>query len=213
MTAVTVFTLEPGRVDEGAWLPLLDSGERDRHARFKHPADRASFLAAHGLLRTVLSRKTPGVAPTDWRFELGRHGKPSLPGVQFNLTHCRELVAVALADRPVGVDVEPVDARHATDDVARRVYGPHELADLSSQPTAEARVDRFFTRWVVKESWVKATGIGLHDDLPSFEVPLGDGIARVGDWHFAFFTVRAGLKLGVCVDSPIAPQVTVEAFS
>jgi len=212
MTAVTVFLLEPGRVDEAAWLALLSDDERERHARFKHPADRACFLAAHGLLRSVLSRRAPATAPRDWRFGLGPHGKPTLPGVHFNLSHCRELVAVALAERDVGVDVEPVDARHATDDVAQRVYGPRELADLAAQPTETARVERFFTRWVIKESWVKATGIGIHDALPSFEVELGDGLARAGDWHFAFFSPRPAIKLGVCVASRTPLQVTLEEW-
>ncbi len=213
MTAVTVFLLEPGRVDSVSWLPLLSGDERARHGRFKHPADQACFLAAHGLLRSVLSRRVPTIAPRDWRFELGPHGKPTLQNIHFNLSHCRELVAVALAERDVGVDVEPVDARHATADVAARVYGPRELADLAAQPTESMRVDRFFTRWVIKESWVKATGIGIHDALPSFEVELGEGVARAADWRFAFFSPRPAIKLGVCVESPTPLQVTLEEWS
>ncbi|MFO0599048.1 MAG: 4'-phosphopantetheinyl transferase superfamily protein [Myxococcaceae bacterium] len=183
------------------WLEVLDAGERERHARFKFEADRQAFLAAHGLLRHALSRHVTSVAPMDWRFTTREHGKPfttDAPGVHFNLSHCRELVVVAIGPRELGVDVEPIDPRHATDDVARRVYGPGELP--------HSKGDAFFTRWALKEAWVKATGIGLHDDLPSFELEISDdGTAKVvrGDaaqWRFRWWA-RAGVRLAVCVDS------------
>ncbi len=113
----------------------------------------------------------------------------------------------------LGVDVEPVDPRHATDDVARRVYGPTELADLASQPDEARRVERFFERWTVKESWVKATGVGLADDLPDFEVRLEAGRAFVarGDarpWQFQWWTPRVEVKLALCVGTSAPIDVT-----
>ena len=159
--------------------------------------------------------------PADWRFSSTASGKPGLAGspLRFNLSHCRELVAVAITEGfEVGVDVEPVEPRHATADVARRVYGPAELADLAAQPDEAHRVARFFERWTVKEAWVKATGVGLDDDLPAFEVRLEDGRAVVerGDarpWQFRWWTPRPGLKLALCVGTSEPIEVTPRWFS
>ena len=61
------------------------------------------------------------MAPLDWRFDTGPHGKPALaPGVSprplsFNLSHARGLVACAVAEPAghvdVGLDVELVTRR------------------------------------------------------------------------------------------------------
>jgi 4'-phosphopantetheinyl transferase len=208
MSDVDLFYLAPAALpNQGRdWLPLLDAVEAGRNARLVQPEDRLAHVAAHGLLRLALSRRDPSVAPRDWRFTTGRRGKPGLPtgGLAFNLSHCRELVAVAVTSGPaVGVDVEPVNARHATPEVARRVYSAGELADQAAQPDPVAR---FFERWTVKEAWVKATGAGLSDDLACFEVRLEAGRAFVvrGDprpWQLHWWTPVAGVKLGLCVES------------
>lgn len=205
MRPVELLLLEPAKLPHvPGWLALLDDGERARHARLRQEADRLAFVAAHGLLRQALSLRIAGVSPGAWRFELSAAGKPGLAQspLRFNLSACRELVAVAITEgTEVGVDVEPVNAQLAGEDVARRVYGPRELADLAAQPTAERRVERFFERWTVKESWVKATGVGIDDDLPGFEVRLHDGVATsdASGWQFRYWTPMPGVKLGLCV--------------
>lgn len=205
---VALFLLEPSRAPLAEWLPTLSATEQARAGRFKFEADRAAFIATHGLLRWALDAR--GLAS---EFELGPHGKPRLASgaLHFNVSHCRELVAVAIGDRELGVDVEPIDARHSTDDVARRVYGPRELEDLFAREGAQ-RLERFFTRWVLKEAWVKATGVGIHDALPSFELELGEGDARVisGDaarWKFSWWTPLPSVKLALCIDSESQPNV------
>ncbi|MFT3709003.1 MAG: 4'-phosphopantetheinyl transferase superfamily protein [Archangium sp.] len=209
---VTLFLVEPSRAPLSAWHGTLSATEQERAARFKFEADRSCFIAAHGLLRAVLQLGREELV-------VGAHGKPRLTDdrVQFNLSHCRELVAVAVSDRPLGVDVEPIDARHSTDDVARRVYGPRELEDLFALEGA-ARLERFFTRWTLKESWVKATGVGIHDALPSFELEIGDGDARVisGEperWKFSWWTPLPTVKLALCVDSQTPVHVQPRFWS
>ncbi len=213
MQSVDLWLLSPATLeaDLPAWVALLDEEERARHERLRHRADQLAFVAAHGLLRKALSMRFPSVAPTGWHFSVTQTGKPELDGVEicFNLSHCRELVAVAIAKgSEIGVDVEPVDARHSSWAVAQRVYGPSELADLASQPDEAQRVQRFFERWTIKESWVKATGVGLSDDLPAFEVRLSAGRAFVerGDerpWQLHWWTPGPNLKLALCVGTAV----------
>ncbi|MFZ5442711.1 MAG: 4'-phosphopantetheinyl transferase family protein [Myxococcota bacterium] len=210
---IEVWTAVPSSSER--WLALLDEDERVRWGRLVQAADRDAFATAHGLLRQGLA-ELAGV-PAAVRLSKGPNGKPFLEGSrwQFNLSHCRELVAVAFcAGRALGVDVEPVDPRHATDDVARRVYGPRELEDLAR---AGNRVERFYERWTLKEAWVKATGVGIDDDLPAFQLRIEPGRAFVesGDarpWQFHWWT-QGAVKLAVCVAGaePIVPRLTARA--
>jgi 4'-phosphopantetheinyl transferase len=125
--------------------------------------------AAQRLLRLGLERAF-GLQPAEVDLERNSFGKPRLrgrPGVHFNIAHCRRAVAVLVADRPVGVDVEAVRARDPY--VAARCF------DESERIRVEAAADpdrEFFRYWTLKESYVKALGCGLSYPVRSvcFEV-------------------------------------------
>src|ERR1700759_1140325 len=88
----------------GDWPSLermLDDPERERAGRFRFERDRNAYVAAHALLRGMLS----GLVrrdPADCGFAPGQHGKPHLvadagvPPFSFNISHTRGLVAVAI---------------------------------------------------------------------------------------------------------------------
>jgi len=96
-------------------------------------------------------------------FELafGTYGKPYLseyPEVHFNISHCDAGCAVAVADHPVGVDIQ--DVRSFSWDVARRVCCERELTELEKS----ADRDKLFTKmWAMKESYGKMTGKGIYE--------------------------------------------------
>jgi 4'-phosphopantetheinyl transferase len=163
---------------------LLSPEELRRMEAFRHPAGRQAFVAARALLRTLLSElhaDVPGCPPPGgWRFALGPHGKPELaPGqlareVGFNLSHCRGLVAVAVAaDAVVGIDVEALD-RRVSDDlaVARRHFAAAEFAAIEAIADPGQRRMAFLDLWTAKEAFIKACGQGLAMPLASFHVDL-----------------------------------------
>ncbi len=181
---------------------MLDGSERARAARFRRAEDRASYVAAHALLRRMLSDVAP-VAVTAWRFRPGRFGKPLIDGpqaalgLQFSLSHTRGCVACAVGFQPVGIDVEQA-GRVVEPGVAERFFAPDEIAFLRrAAPAARGRV--FVALWTLKEAFLKATGEGLRRELSSFAIsllPLGVRFARdqgeeAADdpeaWHFAQF--------------------------
>lgn len=88
----------------------------------------------------------------------GKHGKPYLDGredLHFNLSHSGHIAALALSDRPVGIDVE--QCRVFSDALLRRVFLPEELAAAPAE-----NPDRYYTGlWTVKESVMKYFGAGL----------------------------------------------------
>ncbi len=215
-TGIDVWVLRPADVPTlgSDFTAVLSAEERARAARFHVAADAQAFIAAHALLRHALTRRWPHVAPSAWTFSSGPHGKPRAKEAvgDCNLSHCRPMVAVAVSDGPaVGVDVEALTPSLATGEVAERVFGPAELADLREQPDEASRLARFFARWTVKEAYLKATGIGLHDALPSEEFVMADGRAqRVGEpdrWSAWWWSPTPDVSLAVCVDG-VQPKPT-----
>jgi len=155
----------------------LSPQELERYERLLLPETRRRFAVAHALVRRALSAYAD-VAPGEWRFSAGPHGKPEiaasadLPPLRFNLSRSSGLCACAVTlGRDIGVDVERSDRRAEITAIARRFFAPEEAADVEAHP------ERFFEYWTLKEAFVKACGRGLSmplRDAPSLsEQPSG----------------------------------------
>lgn len=92
--------------------------------------------------------------------------KPADRALHLSLATRAGVVAVALAERPVGIDVERVDAA-ATPPFA--ALHPAEHAMLLGLPEA-ARTLAFARLWAAKEAYVKALGTGFARPPESFAV-------------------------------------------
>lgn len=185
---------------------LLDDDERARAQRLRAAHDRAAYIAAHALLRAMLSAQCD-VAPPDWRFAAGEHGKPFLvngpaQSPRFSLSHTRGVAAVAIGEgADIGVDVEAqrAETRSSTarDDLAlaRRFFAPEEIACLEAR-TGEERRDAFLALWTLKEAVIKATGQGLSAPLDGFSLRL-DPPRIAGDDGWSLARLRRAGKCGV----------------
>ena len=206
---------------------LLDAPERERQGRLRVPADRRRDLAARALVRTVLSRHVP-VPPEAWAFGADANGRPRivapqpLPPIEFNIAHSGDLVVLAVATgRSLGVDVE--DTSRRTDTAAlERYFAPQEREALATLP-AEARRRRFFELWTLKESYLKARGVGLRLPLRGvafeFNEPASVQLSFTGlfvdeaaRWALAQFTLRGHYTLAVCAErqGPQALRLTIQ---
>jgi 4'-phosphopantetheinyl transferase len=193
-------------------LGLLSADERERHARFVFERDKCIYLTTHALARIILSRYEP-IAPRDWRFSVGSHGKPEIAGpgasLRFNLSNTHGLVVCAVTrEADVGVDVERLD-REAPLDIAGEYFAPSEVAALEALVPSE-RPARFFDYWTLKESYIKARGLGLSLPLEQFSFtivadrpPVLTVDAALGDdgasWQFAQHRPTANHLLALCV--------------
>ncbi|MCZ8044023.1 MAG: 4'-phosphopantetheinyl transferase superfamily protein [Beijerinckiaceae bacterium] len=92
---------------------------------------------------------------------------PRESGLHLSLATRAGVVAVALAHRPVGVDVEAVDDSAPPIGVLH----PDESAWLFAQPP-ESRALAFARLWSAKEAYVKALGTGFTRAPESFAVSL-----------------------------------------
>lgn len=81
----------------------------------------------------------------DWEVRITQEGKPFFPAhmeVQFSISHCKDGIAVAVSDRPIGIDIESTDRR--------ALFEPEDGTD-------------FYTWWTRMEAIVKMRGTGITD--------------------------------------------------
>ncbi|MGX1885324.1 4'-phosphopantetheinyl transferase family protein [Streptomyces sp. NPDC055287] len=148
---------------------ILDPDERARLSGFRLGADRDRYRVAHVALRRLLGERLgtdPAAVPIG-RLPCtgcgGPHGRPVVPGapVHFSLSHAGDVVIVALASAPVGVDVEEVPRPDLAAATATTALHPAELRELAALAPG-ARGAAFARCWTRKEAYLKATGTGLN---------------------------------------------------
>ena len=145
--------------------------ERQARAnKFRHEDDRKRCLCADMLARKMLA-EAANVAPEKIAFTCGEKGKPhaNLP-LHFNVSHAGEFVLCAVADAPIGVDIEQIKpfragmvARYFTVAEAAYIWGNNPSPD--GNVTDPETCARFYRVWTAKEAYVKMTGTGISTDL------------------------------------------------
>jgi 4'-phosphopantetheinyl transferase len=176
---------------------LLDQAEQRRWAAYRSEADRDRFLVGCALAKTVIAAST-GQQPADVSFDrrcrrCGQpHGKPVISGggdLEHSVAHSGDLVAVAVARTPVGVDVEQLDGRPRRpgsgdpEALARRVLSDDERTALAAvHPSARSRA--FLVAWTRKEAVTKAKGDGLRVRFGDVVVAASAGAPRLVAWPY-----------------------------
>lgn len=131
-----------------------------RAMRFRQRSDRLRCLGAGYLLHQVLGIPEAVLCTNAY----GKPYVPDRPG-DFSLSHGGDLIVLAVADRAVGVDVEPLGRRHG--DIAKRVFKPEEIEWMNAGDDPDRR---FFELWTLKEAVMKAEGKGLSLSPETFSV-------------------------------------------
>ncbi len=210
------------------FLGLLSPEERDRYAKMGQAGRQRQFLATRVLCRWVLSRYSP-VEPADWRFQLDRRGKPSIaapsvsPPLWFSLSHTPDVsvCVVSRAGPNIGVDIEKIDPSSDCREVAAQFFPDIETSALR-RLSQTLREEDFIRRWALKESFVKASGVGLDQGLagtafsfsPSgtigvtFVAPLDESPAR---WSFYLLRLDQDLILALSVRLDAAGPLRLHA--
>ncbi|MEK7703154.1 MAG: 4'-phosphopantetheinyl transferase superfamily protein [Nitrospirota bacterium] len=202
---------------------LLSKTELQKYSRFYFAKDRSRYLLTRALIRTVLSRYA-NVNPCEWQFEKTPNGRPTVGGgkqqaishLSFNISHTNGLIIVGVANAvAIGVDVENTN-RVTMLEIADRVFSAEEVAKMRTL-SKEEQVGRFFTLWTLKESYVKARGMGLRFPLKqiAFEIvgarihPCFD--RRVNDtedrWKFWQLYPNDHHVVAICAGQPMTGKL------
>lgn len=132
------------------------------HVGEKNTADaRAESIAAYRLLAQIGRENAVPDILSRLSFDGGR---PATDGIYVSLSHAGGLVAAAIADRPVGIDVEPVRPLPRMEALAARYFSEEENAALCAVPSAE-KEETFFRIFTKKEAYAKANGISLAETV------------------------------------------------
>lgn len=155
--------------------------------------------AAERLLAFALKREH-GIAVHDRQNAFNAWGKPFLSGfpqVFYNISHCKKAVAAVLSSRRVGIDIEFV--REYSPKVARRVCSQAEISLIESSDDPSRM---FFRLWTLKESYIKALGVGMAFPLreAAFLVDENFGVkTELFGCRFRLIEDESGIITAACV--------------
>ena len=114
-------------------LPLVSKQRREQALRYKHTFGQYCCLKSWLMLKelSVFSGQHSD-------FLYNEHGKPYLEnGPYFSISHCKEGIAVAVDDQPIGIDVESI--RPAKEELVAQTMNEEEFQLWRALPTATAR--------------------------------------------------------------------------
>ncbi|GAB3958349.1 4'-phosphopantetheinyl transferase family protein [Streptomyces sparsus] len=187
---------ELDEVERGRWSAYVRQEDRDRYA--------VAHLALRGLLGSLLGVRPAEVVLTheDCPTCGGPHGRPAVRGggVHFSLSHSGDLVLLAFASVPVGVDVEKVPTAAVTREVSSALH-PREREEIAGRPAPE-RPAAFARCWVRKEAYLKGTGEGLSGGLESTYLGTGEQLSALPGWSLADVDAGPGYLAAVAVRTP-----------
>jgi 4'-phosphopantetheinyl transferase len=148
----------------------LNTEELKRAERFVFEKDRNQFISAHGMLRTVLSKYLETV-PSEIKFKKNKNRKPQilfpLTSLKFNISHAENKILVALSNEEIGVDIEMIKPGFEFRDFIKTYFSSNEQEKVLSSANHN---ETFYKFWTRKEAVLKASGLGIIDNLKEIEI-------------------------------------------
>lgn len=181
---------------------LLDEKRKEKTERLRFEKDKRLCAGAGLLIRTALLDMA-GMDPRNIPFEYGEHEKPYIAGsdnVFFNISHSGDMVICAVGGCEVGCDIEEI--KPPKSNVAERFFSEEERNFVKAGGD-----DAFFRIWTLKESFMKATGLGLSLSMRDFSINMGPAGITVEQnvdsrkYLFKEITDFPRYKCAVCVAS------------
>lgn len=190
----------------------VDAERKNKVDSFKFKKSKLQSLAAGVLLNRAL--EDAGFDIGNVKFKYNKFGKPYIEGLPifFNLSHSGDYTMCVISDSEVGCDIEEI--KSTEDKLAKRFFCKEEYEDIISQASDASRKNQFYRYWTLKESFIKATGLGLKLHLNSFQIILGNKISikqSVNDKDYSFYEIDEidGYKCSVCIEDKNTPAISL----
>ena len=141
----------------------------------------------------------------------GLEGREDTRGrsVCISLTHSGNVAGCAVGDVEVGLDIEKIKGYDGK--VARRFFREEEWRFVEEK-TETDRGAAFCEQWVLKESFVKAVGMGFHLPIEEFIIHRGEKIwveQEAVDGEFEFWLKRLDQEYQMAVCTKGAARISV----
>ena len=188
-----------------------DAVPKDRQDKidfFRFEKDKKLSAGAYLLLKKLLLEENI----TNPLFKIEEYGKAyisNFENIYFNLSHSGKMVLCAISDREVGVDIEYIDHEIDLNIAQHYFYNKEYESIMNSQNPA----DEFFKYWVLKESYMKYTGLGMNLKLDSFEIKIEDKIELKNDdegLKFNLFNLE-NYKIGIASHYEVSDLIEYDA--
>lgn len=173
---------------------LVSKKRQEKIDFYRFEKDKKLSCGAYLLLEKMLAEANI----TDAVFKTEKYGKAYISNhenIHFNLSHSGKIVLCAISDREVGVDVEYIDPEIDLN-IAKNYFYNSEYENIMK---SQNKADEFFRYWVLKESYMKYTGLGMNLQLDSFEIMIEDKIRLKNDKEnlkFNLFDIE-NYKIGI----------------
>lgn len=186
--------------------PILPESRQEKVDNFIFDKDKKLSSGVYLLLKKMLDEENID----DPIIETEKDGKPYISNyenIHFNMSHAGRMVACAISDEEIGIDIEKIDPLIDMK-IAQTFFYNSEYDNIKK---SDNRVDQFFKYWVLKESYMKYTGLGFLLDLDKFEIVIDDGKTKVknqnpelkeneDDVKFSYFDLNQ-YKLAICSEN------------
>lgn len=145
-------------------LPLVSEQRREQALNYKHTYGQYCCVKAYVILTELLAewgRIHQEIPTTQPIFLYNEHGAPSIEnGPYISISHCKNGIAVAVSNKPIGIDIEVV--KPLKEELVRKTMNPkeQELILQDEQPDWQ-----FIRLWTQKEAYLKMIGTGILSDL------------------------------------------------
>ena len=178
-----------------------DLERRIKTDKFYFKKDKMLSIGAWTLLQHALLQE----GLRDFSLFCGENGKPYLKGTEgcfFNLSHSGQTVMCAISDREVGCDVEKIAGFDP--ELAKLVMTNQEIKALNSLKNDREKNEMFFRFWTLKESYMKATGLGMALEPGNFGMIVENEricVAQSADereFHFKEYIMNDGYCYSCC---------------
>lgn len=179
--------------------------ERQRKVDALHfPRDRQLSLGVELLLQYALGQL--GLPCRDMIYSYKEGGKPYLvaqPDIHFSLSHSGKIAICAISSGETGCDVE--EKKRFDMKIAERFFTREEYQQIVKQESDQEKQEMFSRLWTLKESFIKATGLGLRIPLDSFCIIFGGNgqplpLQHEGQtYFFQEFAVHPDYKCSICL--------------
>jgi len=200
------------------WVKMLDLEEQAIYKSYKVDFKKKEFLIGRLLLKHIISKHLT-LDFSDIKFLKNQYGKLYLKNVReeeatnldFNLTHSEGIVACAIANRVVGIDVEFMKEIHL--DIIKQVLSKDEMLFLQAQPK-ETWKRLFYQIWTRKEAYLKAIGTGFIFEPNTLNIPINDNLESAG-WGYSTIIIRDHYLLSVVTaeNHEVYPSLEVQELN
>lgn len=188
---------------------LVSKNRQEKIDFYRFDKDKKLSCGAYLLLKKLLAEKNI----TNPIFKTEKYGKVYISNhenIHFNLSHSGKIVLCAISDMEVGADVEYID-REIDLNIAKHYFYNREYENIMN---AKNRPEEFFKYWVLKESYMKYTGLGMNLNLDSFEIIIEDKIRLKNDnsnLKFSLFDIE-DYKIAISGHYDVSDLIEVNVF-